>query len=975
MMPTQEQLYTALRNADAAGDVESARKIAAYIRTGQRQETPSNTAVALSGMNKGAAAMIDSLADVGPNALNLFKAAVGAPLHAVGLGDVAEKIGANDMLEPVSPARRVMESMGAGQVKPATATQRRIDYAAQAIPSAFASPATGLSGLARNAALAGVSGLATGETQEQTDSSLAAMAAGMLAPMGAQAAVSAVRSANTIRQPFTAKGRELSVGDFLRGNIKSGVDAEKALAAKKPLVSGSKPTTGQLLSGAGDNRILGYEKQLAEDVATRQLFDERYAANAAARAEQARRMAPGDDGANVVQQRLRDEVSMRQAQADALKANAAGSREWAMGQTGRETGNLQAGQTMANVYDDLDQQYRQANSLNYDIDPFNSVNNIPMPTQQIGRIVDDVYAGVTKAAPGPVREALGIVDQVAAPQELNTTASIAGKKPQPANYGINDVSPDKDDLLTAIAKHGGLSRDQAKQFGIDPAEFNKRAGRGKPVFPASGGQPFDRMAEELSQYGYPVSEAGGYSPYALANALDDAMRGRKILTPQGYEYQAALDDWNAARLPVFGDDFKPLASNDVVMSYNQMKVAASRIGELERQASRGGDGQSAMALGQIKQALRGAMDDAVEQGMVTPDIADAYKHATQQYAQYATRMKEGAAGNLRFRQGERNVKLETVPKSFLQSGEEAFRSFQRSIGGEETASATAQDWLSTQWRNNVRTADGRMKSNWREASAKWMNDNADVLDAFPGLRTRVEYAIAKAGTADALAVRLDNEMKRLGNGTAARHFLRPLDPQNAFASFVRSGNRSQENILMMALAKRDPEFKAGLSAALRDHLQGMTDPKFIQWMEKPNNAGFVRDLLGDRMLAQWKRLAADAKRDQLRTQANRVAGSNTRSNLAAAAALRAISGNVPGMGVLRAVAGRAVDSTVGRMNDMKTQAFLNPGEALRLIQGSRSTPDYIESLVAELRRIGKTAPDAGKRAVLVQAIQQQNAER
>lgn len=129
------------------------------------------------------------------------------------------------------------------------------------------------------------------------------------------------------------------------------------------------------------------------------------------------------------------------------------------------------------------------------------------------------------------------------------------------------------------------------------------------------------------------------------------------------------------------------------------------------------------------------------------------------------------------------------------------------------------------------------------------------------------------------------------------------------------------------------------------------------------------------MLAQWKRLAADAKRDQLRTQQNKVAGSNTRSNFAAGEALRAISGHVPGMGILRAAAGRAVDSTVGRMNDMKTQAFLNPGEALRLIQGSRSTPDYIESLVAELRRIGKTAPDAGKRAVLVQAIQQQNAER
>ena len=89
-MPTQEQLYTALRNADAAGDVESARKIAAYIRTGQRQETPSNTAVALSGMNNGAAAMIDSVADIGPNVMNLAKAAVGFPLAAAGRVDLAE---------------------------------------------------------------------------------------------------------------------------------------------------------------------------------------------------------------------------------------------------------------------------------------------------------------------------------------------------------------------------------------------------------------------------------------------------------------------------------------------------------------------------------------------------------------------------------------------------------------------------------------------------------------------------------------------------------------------------------------------------------------------------------------------------------------------------------------------------------------------------------------------------------------------
>ena len=962
-----------------APDNASPDEVMAYARRQfASRETPSDTSVLLSGLNKGAAAILDSFADVGPNVMNLAKVAVGAPLYALGRGDIADKIGATEMLEPVSPARRAMQAVGAGNVKPVTGFQKRLDYAAQAIPSAVFSPATTAGGLLKQAGLAAVSGLATGETQDKTGSSLAALTAGMLAPMGVQAAVSGARATGAIRQPFTAKGRELVVGDFLRGNVREDINPEAALAQKKPLVPGSKPTTAQLIAEAGDKRLLGYEKQLAEDTATRQQFDDRYAANAAARAEQARRIAPGDDGAAVVQQRVRDEVAARQAAADAQKQNAANSRDWAMGQTGRDVTDLQAGQTMANVYDDLYRQARQANSLNYDIDPFNTVTNIPLPVQQIGGVIDDVYAGVTKAAPASVRESLGIVDQIARPAAVGVNPAARQAKPKPVNYGPGEVNPDTDDLLAAIAKHGGLSRDQARQFGIDPAEFNKRAGQGKPVFPASGGKPFDRMAEELSQYGYPVAEQGGYSPYALANALDDAMRGRKILTPQGYEYQSALDDWTANRGQMFGEDLRPLTTSDLTMSYNQMKVASGRIGELERKAMESGDSQSAMAamaLGRIKRTLRQAMDDAVEQGQVSPEIADAYRHATQQYAQYAQRMKEGVAGNLRFRQGERNIKLETVPKAFLQSGEEAFRSFRRSIGGDETAVATAQDWLSTQWRNSVKTADGKMKSNWREASAKWMKDNAEVLDVYPGLRQRVEYAIAKASTAEGLAGRLDNEMKRLGSGTAARHFLRELDPANSFASFMRSPNRNQESQLMVALAKRDPEFKAGVSAALREHLQTLNDTKFIKFMGEQRNQQLINDLFGDRMLAQWKKIAADARRDQLRTEASRVAGSNTRSNLAAAKAMEAISGMIPGAGVLRAVAGRAVDRMSGGVNDLKVRAFLDPQEALRLMQQSSATPDYVQSLAAELRRIGMTAPEAEKRAVLIQAIQQQNEER
>ena len=63
------------------------------------------------------------------------------------------------------------------------------------------------------------------------------------------------------------------------------------------------------------------------------------------------------------------------------------------------------------------------------------------------------------------------------------------------------------------------------------------------------------MAEALAQDGYPVLDNGQYSPHMLADALDEAMRGKKVMTPQGHEYQAALDDWHQSRDPVFGKTY------------------------------------------------------------------------------------------------------------------------------------------------------------------------------------------------------------------------------------------------------------------------------------------------------------------------------------------------------------------------------------------------------------------------------------
>lgn len=67
------------------------------------------------------------------------------------------------------------------------------------------------------------------------------------------------------------------------------------------------------------------------------------------------------------------------------------------------------------------------------------------------------------------------------------------------------LNPGTDDLLAAIRKSGGISREAAKAEGIDPSLFTDPNFRG--VFKADGGDTFDGMAENLSQHGYGTETA------------------------------------------------------------------------------------------------------------------------------------------------------------------------------------------------------------------------------------------------------------------------------------------------------------------------------------------------------------------------------------------------------------------------------------------------------------------------------------
>ncbi|RTL08766.1 MAG: hypothetical protein EKK62_05850, partial [Acidimicrobiia bacterium] len=130
------------------------------------------------------------------------------------------------------------------------------------------------------------------------------------------------------------------------------------------------------------------------------------------------------------------------------------------------------------------------------------------------------------------------VQQVAPATEQGQPLPALKKKRKPVQ-----INERKDTLLTAIAKAGGLSREEAAAHGIDPADFRRPSGVfGQPIFRKSGGMSLDGMAELLHQYGYPVTdERGNYSPNVLLDRIGDELRGQSVRTPEGLDAQAQAD--------------------------------------------------------------------------------------------------------------------------------------------------------------------------------------------------------------------------------------------------------------------------------------------------------------------------------------------------------------------------------------------------------------------------------------------------
>lgn len=89
------------------------------------------------------------------------------------------------------------------------------------------------------------------------------------------------------------------------------------------------------------------------------------------------------------------------------------------------------------------------------------------------------------------------------------------------------LDPSSDSLMTAIAKLGGLNKDElVREWGIDPKDKIAEPVFGMPVLRRSKGRSIDEMAELLAEEGYLPTDNGKADVRDLEERFSDGLKGR-----------------------------------------------------------------------------------------------------------------------------------------------------------------------------------------------------------------------------------------------------------------------------------------------------------------------------------------------------------------------------------------------------------------------------------------------------------------
>jgi len=245
-----EELYAALRNADAAGDVEGAKKLAAYI---QSRSVPQ--------------ASNDFLDKVGMAAGSVAEGVMALPELAVNAGKAVLNMGSG-LLEKIpgvppqkrygagSPTAEFIQAMGGAQ--PQNRNERLTQDVLRSATAGVTMPGATVTGMLSGAAGGG----AAGYTREAGGGPLAQLGAGIVGalavPSAAALGAPVLQAAKNIIEPWVpAIGKNLSGQERIIGrtaNEAAGAaknDIIPLLKEQKQIVPGSIPTAGEAAAPAG----------------------------------------------------------------------------------------------------------------------------------------------------------------------------------------------------------------------------------------------------------------------------------------------------------------------------------------------------------------------------------------------------------------------------------------------------------------------------------------------------------------------------------------------------------------------------------------------------------------------------------------------------------------------------------------------------------------------------------------------------
>lgn len=941
-------------------------------------KTNSNAAVAGSSIVKGIASIPDMAINTAPNLIGLGMAGTGYVGHKV--ADVAEKLGAQKIANyyrgaaeladkglenfehtPSIVNRAVREVLPIAD--PQTAGQRVMDWGLQTATGTLLNPSAGAVGMAKNALKLGASGTVGGVVAEETGNPLLGIAASIAAPMAASAAASRI---SRIPVSLTETGRENVAGRQLLNSVANPQQAIAALEnAPRPTVARSKATSGQVVAQAtGDTGLLKAEDVLRQRIGVADEINQRYAANAEARKQQLLRLMRDPDSTPNVVKMARDEIAKLSQEQEAMSAEAIRRQQTAMSDLGTTTSADDAAQRLVAVSDPIVEAKRLDIKNKFDsVDPFDEVKALRMPVAQVSRIIDDVYAGEPIAADSKVREVLNLMGKFAAQnkaaKDIPELNAIRPEVPKVPTFNRDVVNPQLDDMLTAVAKYGGISREEAARIGLDPKMLNMRGMGGLVPFPLRGGTTVDEMATKLAQDGYPV------------DLLDDALRGYKVYAPQGHELMAARADAER-NLEMFNEELK--LNPDMLgssMTYKQMRVLEEKAGALQRAAYQKPElAKDAAVLTQLKHLFRGAMDDGVKNGNVPKDIYDNYKIAVKAHADFKQQHDQGVAADL-LKNGieRRGANLANVPKKMV-STREGLESFKKAMGGEDEARKALSDYLATTFKNEVLIpSTGGTKSGWQEKAIKWQTANKLALDEFPNLRASIADSIKKSKTVDDMAARFKADTENMLKG-GGRIFDNLKDPSAVIDTFIASKSRLADSQFIVKMAQDSPQFKTSLRGALAEKVAGLNNAKMIEFIENKANRELIKGIFGDTVLKKFDRVLVDAKRDRLGSTLGGVSGSQTYGRGAtdkimsqsiwkldgAGASLGALLGTMlGGVGTMGgALGGAATAHTVKvlnmKQNALTSKAMLDPKYAAELLKKQIAPTQYKRGALESLKK-------------------------